>query len=99
MLQISYLRENKEEAIKRLAIKNVDAASAIENILQLDEQRRKTQTELDKLLADSNQWAKEIGKLFKEGKQQEADELKQKSTAAKDQVKKLEELQPGNLRP
>src|SRR6188768_753998 len=89
MLQIAFLRDNKEEALQRLAIKNFSEISLIDNALELDEQRRKTQTELDSLLASQNAIAKQIGDLFKSGKAAEANDLKNKSAALKESSKHL----------
>ncbi|MEO5572781.1 MAG: serine--tRNA ligase [Bacteroidia bacterium] len=89
MLQIAFLRDNKEEALQRLAIKNFSEISLIDNALELDEQRRKTQTELDSLLASQNSIAKQIGDLFKSGKAAEASDLKNKSAALKESSKHL----------
>ena len=47
MLQIAYIRENKEEVVKKLAKKNIDAKAAIDQVIALDEKRRATQAELD----------------------------------------------------
>ena len=55
--------------------------------LSLDEKRRKTQTELDSQLAEANQLAKEIGQLFKTGKAQEAQGLKERSAVSKTNTK------------
>lgn len=90
MLQIQYLREKKDEVIARLAIKNFDARELMDKILAADNDRRKTQAELDALNAEANSLAKQIGDLFKSGKQAEANELKNKSGALKDSAKKLE---------
>jgi len=95
MLQINYIRENKEEAISRLAVKNFDGKTAIEKILALDADRRKTQNELDSILNESNILAKQIGDLFKAGKKAEADDLKNKTGALKESSKKLEEILRG----
>lgn len=92
MLQLNYIRENKEETIARLAIKNFDAKEIIEKILSFDNDRRKTQTELDALNAEANTLAKQIGELFKSAKQAEASDLKNKSAAVKESAKKLEIL-------
>lgn len=91
MLQLNYIREKKDEAIARLAIKNFDAKPILEQVLELDNTRRKTQSELEALLAESNQLAKQVGELYKSGKRAEGDELKNKSTALKENSKKLEE--------
>ena len=81
MLELSYLREHKDEAIKRLSKRKLQAQTAVEDILRLDEQRRSNQAELDAVLAESNSLSKEIGQLFKEGKAQEANTLKDKPPA------------------
>ncbi|MGR6088693.1 MAG: serine--tRNA ligase [Arcticibacter sp.] len=89
MLTIHTIRENKEEVIKRLSIKNFDAQALIEQVLDIDGNRRTTQTELDNLLAAQNNLAKQVGDLFKSGKQAEANDLKNKSTALKEESKLL----------
>jgi seryl-tRNA synthetase len=91
MLQLQYIRENKEEAIERLAIKNFDAKSIIEQVLELDNDRRRTQNELDALLNEANVIAKQVGDFYKQGKKAEGDELKNKSTALKESSNKLAE--------
>jgi len=91
MLQVTYIRENKEEVVKRLAIKNFDAAKIIERVLESDEERKKTQNDLDNALAQINTISKQIGELFKSGKTGEANELKSKTTELKENSKKLNE--------
>ena len=91
MLQLNYIREKKEEAIARLAIKNFDAKQILEEVLAIDVDRRRTQNELDSILNEANTLAKQVGELFKQGKKAEADDLKNKSVALKESSKKLEE--------
>ena len=91
MLQLNYIRENKEEVINRLSIKNFDAKESIEKVLELDNDRRRTQNELDALLNEANTLAKQVGELYKSGKKAEGDDLKNKSGALKESSKKLEE--------
>lgn len=91
MLQLNYIREKKDEAIQRLAIKNFDAKPILDQVLELDNDRRKTQNELDAILAEANNLAKQVGELYKTGKKAEGDELKNRSTALKENSKKLEE--------
>lgn len=92
MLQLAYIREKKDEAIARLAIKNFDAKPILDQVLELDNDRRKTQNELDSLLNEANMIAKQVGDLFKQGKKAEADELKNKSAAVKENSSKLAEV-------
>ncbi|MCF8368684.1 MAG: serine--tRNA ligase [Bacteroidales bacterium] len=91
MLQVNYLRENKAEAIEKLAVKNFDASEKINQIIQLDEARRSTQKLLDDNLAEANKAAKEIGGLYKLGKREEADKLKSRTADLKQNSKELAE--------
>ncbi|MBO0331227.1 serine--tRNA ligase [[Muricauda] lutisoli] len=91
MLQIQNIRENKESIITALKKRNIDAAPMISKVLELDEKRRSIQTELDATLAESNKLSKEIGMLFKTGKAQEANALKEKTAGLKEASKKLGE--------
>ncbi|WP_127140838.1 serine--tRNA ligase [Flagellimonas marinaquae] len=89
MLQLQNIRENKESIITALKKRNIDAAPMITKVLELDEKRRSIQTELDTTLAESNKISKEIGILFKTGKAQEANVLKEKTAGLKEASKKL----------
>ncbi|HIE45465.1 MAG TPA: serine--tRNA ligase [Flavobacteriaceae bacterium] len=80
MLQVSFIRENKKEVLRGLAVRNfADAEKMIDTVILSDENRRAIQTELDNTLAEANKIAKEIGGLFKSGKAAEANVLKEKS--------------------
>ena len=89
MLQVPFIKANKELVISRLAIRNLDAKPLVEAVLSLDEKRRDLQTELDKVLAESNRISKEIGILFKSGKGAEANELKAQTGTLKETSKTL----------
>lgn len=90
MLLIKYIRNNKQEVINRLKIKNFDALQIIEDLLDADSQRRNSQKQLDDTLAVSKQYAKEIGMLFKTGEREKAEEIKNKSIQLKQTAKELE---------
>ena len=91
MLQVPFIRENKDLVIKRLAKRNIDATDMIDLVIALDEDRRRIQAELDNTLAESNTISKEIGNLFKAGKAQEANLLKEKTSLLKENSKQLSE--------
>lgn len=91
MLQIQTIRENKEEVITRLKKRNFPAEEHINRVLEIDARRRKVQNELDENLASSNSLAKQIGELFKSGKQAEANDLKAKTAELKEQSKVLQD--------
>lgn len=78
MLTLKLLREQPQFVIERLAVKNFDAKEIVNRILAADADRRAAQTELDACLAEQNSLSKKIGGLMKEGKKQEAEEVKAK---------------------
>ena len=87
MLQISYIRENKDLVINGLKKRNFKELELVEEAIALDEQRRLIQTKLDNALAESNKLSKEIGTLMKEGKKQEAEQAKAQTADLKEQIK------------
>ena len=91
MLALQYIRENKNSVLKGLEKRGFKSVELIDHIIDLDQQRRSIQTKLDSHLSDSNQMAKEIGNLFKSGETEKANTLKEKSTAAKELTKQLQE--------
>lgn len=91
MLQVNFIRENKEEVITRLAKKNFEATAIVELVVELDEKRRNTQAELDNLLAESNKLSKDIGEMMKSGEKAKAEILKEKTTQIRENSKTLNE--------
>ena len=87
MLQISYIRENKDLVINGLKKRHFKELELVEEAIALDEQRRLIQTKLDNALAESNKLSKEIGTLMKEGKRQEAEVAKAQTADLKEQIK------------
>ena len=92
MLQVQFIRENKQTVLDGLAKRNfANAETIINEVLTSDETRRATQVSLDNILAESNKISKEIGGLFKSGEVQKANLLKEKTGQLKDQSKQLTE--------
>ena len=91
MLTLKQLRDNKEEAIRRLQKKGVDAAPIIASIEELDDKRKALQNELDGCLAEQNQAAKQIGALMGKGLKEEAEAKKQEVAALKTRSQQLKE--------
>ncbi|HLW30873.1 MAG TPA: serine--tRNA ligase [Aequorivita sp.] len=89
MLQVSEIRENRDKYVKALAKRGLETASVLDEILTLDEERRSSQAKLDEVLAQSNTYSKEIGKLFQSGEMQKANELKEKTVELKEWSKQL----------
>ena len=84
MLQIQLLRENPQEVIDRLKIKNFDATELVAEIRELDSENRNLKKKIDDNLMTQNQGAKKIGQLFKEGKRDEAEALKAEMATLKE---------------
>ena len=91
MLQVSYIRENREQVLERLAVKNFKQPEVVDQIIKLDEQRRESQSKLESIAAEANAIAKQIGDLMRQGKKDEAEPLKANTTTFKDQTKTLTE--------
>jgi seryl-tRNA synthetase len=93
MLTLKILQENKDFVIERLAIKNFKAEAIVNQILEIDQKRRSIQNSMDTNQAELNKLAKDIGVLFKSGKTDDANLLKDKNAQLKDVVKnQAEEL-------
>lgn len=91
MLQVNYIRENREKVLERLAVKNFKQPELVDEIIGLDEERRKTQVQLDDVSAQSNSIAKQIGDLMRQGEKQKAESLKAESPILKEKSKELGE--------
>lgn len=90
MIQLQYIKENRDECIERLKIKNVaDVEARIDEIIALDERRRSLQQRSDAIKAEQNAIAKEIGMLFKQGKRDEAEVKKTRTAELKCEEKQL----------
>ncbi|WKK57316.1 serine--tRNA ligase [Sphingobacterium sp. BN32] len=91
MLQLNYIREKRDKVVERLAIKNFNDADLVDQIIALDEQRRKVQNQSDSIAAEANSSAKQIGDLMRQGKKEEAEAIKSQSASYKEQLKEFTE--------
>ncbi len=99
MLQVHVLRNDPAWVKQRLEVKRFGQTGLVDEIVSLDDDRKKAQSDCDNLLAQVNTLSKEIGDMMKQGKKPEAEELKSKVAAYKaeiadlaEQLKKIEEL-------
>ena len=76
MLQLAFIRNNKEEVKQRLTVKNFAELDLVEEILSLDEERKKLQLDFDSTQAKVNSTSKEIGQLMAKGQKDEAENKK-----------------------
>ena len=92
MLTLKLISEQTEHVIKGLEKKHFEGArEAIYKVLAIDKCRREAQTRLDNNKQEANKLAKQIGALMKEGKKEEAQEIKQKVAVLKEADKGLQE--------
>jgi seryl-tRNA synthetase len=91
MLQVPFIRLNREKVIEGLKKRNLDATQMIDEVIALDEARRRLQSELDNTLAESNSISKEIGNLYKSGQAEKANTLKERTGELKETSKTLGE--------
>ncbi|QXU40823.1 serine--tRNA ligase [Pedobacter sp. D749] len=89
MLQVNYIRENREKVLERLSIRNFKQPELVDEIIKIDEDRRSTQTSLDNISAEANAAAKQIGDLMRTGKKEEAEAIKAKTASHKENIKNL----------
>ena len=92
MLQVHYIKDNKEAVLEGLKKRNFkDPKGVVDAAIQMDEDRKATQASLDAVLEESNKISKDIGMLFKSGEPKKANILKEKTIALKEESKQLTE--------
>ncbi|ETZ20265.1 serine--tRNA ligase [Pedobacter sp. V48] len=89
MLQVNYIRENREKVLEGLSVRNFKHPELVDEIIKIDEERRQVQTSLDNLSAVAKAAAKQIGELMRSGKKEEAEALKAETTSNKEEHKNL----------
>ncbi|MCG2780099.1 MAG: serine--tRNA ligase [Weeksellaceae bacterium] len=91
MLQVNFLRENKERVLEGLQKRSFKQLELVEEAISTDDERKKHQFELDQNLAEMNKISKEIGILMKEGKKEEAESAKSKTAEFKENAQNLQQ--------
>lgn len=91
MLTLQQIKEEPELIIKRLAVKGFDGKQPINEILELDNNRRQLQLNNDNLAAQQNKAAATIGGLMKQGKKEEAEAAKAEVAKIKEEQKEISE--------
>jgi seryl-tRNA synthetase len=90
MLDRKYLRDNPQAAKDALALRGEVFPPLVERFIEIDEERRRTQGELDRLKSERNSASKEIGELMKSGQRELAEERKAHANNINEQIKQLE---------
>ena len=94
MIDIKFLRENPEVVKENIKKKfQDDKLPLVDEVIALDEARRKSQQEADDIKMQKNKISKEIGALMAQGKKEEAEKLKEEVAKDAEKLKELEEKQ------
>ncbi|MBR9938612.1 serine--tRNA ligase [Oscillospiraceae bacterium Marseille-Q3528] len=92
MLDIKFLRENPDIVKQNIKNKFQDQKlGLVDEVIELDAEKRKTQQEADQLRADRKKISKEIGALMGQGKKEEAEQLKNQVNADAEKLEQLSE--------
>ena len=91
MLQIQLLRQNPQEVKERLAIKHFAETNLVDEIIALDDERKKLQFDFDNNQAKVNSTSKEIGALMANGQKEEAESKKQEVAVLKSSLQPISE--------
>ena len=92
MLTLKLINEETSRVISGLEKKHFpNAKEAIDQVLAVDKKRRESQQELDKCLNEQKQLSGQIGRLMKEGKKDEAEQVKAQVASLKERSKELDE--------
>ena len=90
MLNLKFIQDNPELVIEKLKKKNFDASGIVSQITELYQQKNKLQSQADQAKAEMNKISKEIGILFREGKKEEADAAKARTSELKENIKQYD---------
>jgi seryl-tRNA synthetase len=90
-LQLQVIRQNPEWVKERLAVKNFAEVNLVDEILRLDDERKKLQLEFDNLQAKVNSSSKEIGQLMAKGEKDKAEVKKQEVSTWKTSLQPISE--------
>ena len=90
MLDIKFLRENPDVVKQNIKNKFQDSKlPLVDEVIELDKRNREIKGEVEALRAEKNKISKMIGTLMKEGKREEAEEVKKQVTANAETVDRL----------
>ena len=89
MLQVSYLRQNKELAKQKLAIKHFANLNLVDTVIALDDERKQLQAAFDEIQSKVNAASKDIGGLMAKGEKEKAEHLKNEVAGLKIQLEPL----------
>ncbi|WP_346858610.1 serine--tRNA ligase [uncultured Draconibacterium sp.] len=90
MLNLKFIQDNPEVVVEKLKRKNFDASEIVSTIIDLYKQKNKLQGDADEAKAEMNKISKEIGLMFREGKTEEANAAKARTSEIKENIKQFD---------
>jgi seryl-tRNA synthetase len=90
MLNLKFIQDYPEVVIEKLKKKNFDATEIVHSIVDLYRRKNEAQQKAEQAKAEMNKISREIGNLFREGKKEEADAAKVRTSELKDTIKQLD---------
>lgn len=91
MLQVNFLRQNRDLAKQKLAVKHFSNLGLVDEVIAIDDERKQLQAAFDETQAKVNAASKEIGGLMAKGEKDKADALKNEVTEWKKLLEPLKE--------
>ena len=91
MLNLKFIQDNPDLVIEKLKRKNFEASRIVEEIINLYQQKNKLQGQSDQAKAEMNKISAQIGMLFREGKKEEANQAKEKTSVLKEEIKQFDQ--------
>src|SRR5688500_545947 len=91
MLQVALLRNQRDRVVERLGVKNFAEPQLVDEIIALDDERKKLTFEFDETKSKINAASKEIGQLMAKGQKAEAEEKKKSVEQYKQSLAPIEQ--------
>jgi seryl-tRNA synthetase len=89
MLNLKFIQDQPDLVVERLKKRNFDASAIVGNIIQLYRRKNEIQKEADQAKAEMNLISREIGNLISDGRNDEADSAKARTSELKESIKQL----------
>jgi seryl-tRNA synthetase len=90
MLNLKFIQDNPGLVVEKLKRKNFDATKIVDNIIELYREKNKLQVQAEEAKAEMNRISREVGALMRDGKKDEAEKAKTRTSELKESIKKFD---------
>ncbi len=90
MLDIRVIRENPDYVRERVRLRGGEHWTLVDKVLECDVRRRNAETEKQALSQERNSSSKLIGQMMKQGRREEAEEMKKRMGEVGERIRELE---------